>query len=123
MQQQYENVAHQVARDVRKASYVLKVAETPQAHGAGYDTVSSIMVWESAGPFTQYSIKSGRLYEGTQEVAYEAGGGPVTLNTGSSCFILDPQRKKVRIRLSLQRADRSKTYSLTPREDLMVCRN
>jgi Tfp pilus assembly protein PilE len=123
MQQQYENIAHQIARDVRRASHVLKVAETPRVHGTGYDTVCSIMVWENSGPFTQYTIKSGQLYEGTEEILYEAGGGTVKLNIEGSYFILDPQRKKLKLHLSLRKAERNTTYALSPREDLIVCRN
>lgn len=123
LQQEYENITHQIAQDVRKASFVLAIPETPRLRGGGYDTVNSIMLWEAASPFTQYTIKSGNLLEGTKQTTYKAGGGPVTLCSDKSYFILDPQRKKVKIYLSLNRIYLGKTYSLSPRGELIVCRN
>jgi prepilin-type N-terminal cleavage/methylation domain-containing protein len=123
LQQQYENVAHQIARDVRKASFVLKMAETPTQRGAGGDTVTSVVLWQGSGPFSQYSIKSGKLLEGGREVDYGAGGGTVMVNADSSYFILDPQRKKMKMHLSLQKVDLKTTYALSPRNEIVVCRN
>jgi hypothetical protein len=123
LQQQYENIARYMSRDVRKASFVLAAAETPAAHGAGYDTVRSIMLWQAAGPFTQYIIRSGRLLEGTGEMAYTTGDGVVELATEGSYFVLDPQRKKVRLHLALRKNQWNTMYSLSPREEMIVCRN
>jgi prepilin-type N-terminal cleavage/methylation domain-containing protein len=123
LQQQYENVAHQIARDVRKASFVLKMTETPTQRGAGYDTVSSIVLWQGPGPFSQYTLSSGKLLEGGRQVEYSAGGSSVAVNSDSSYFIMDPQRKKVTIHLSLKMVNLKTTYTLSPREEIIVCRN
>ena len=124
MQQQYDNVSHQIARDVRRASFVLIPGETPTAHGAGYDTVASIFLSDNAGSgITRYTISGTQILEGNAQTAYQAGGGTIQLVGNISRFIVDPQRKQLEIQLALCKNMGSKTYTISPREDLFICRN
>jgi hypothetical protein len=124
MQQQYDNVSHQLARDVRKASFVLESGETPSAHGAGYDTVSSIVLADNSGIIVaQYAISGSQFLEGTQQSPYQAGGGTIQLVPGGSRFIVAPQRKQVEILLALSRKMGTRTYTVSPRKDVFLCRN
>jgi prepilin-type N-terminal cleavage/methylation domain-containing protein len=124
MQQQYDNVARQIAKDVRRASYVLGPSETPASHSEGFDTVCSITLWNNAGQvFAQYAISGNLLLEGSSQVSYQAGGRMVRLVATNSFFIIDPQRKRVSVHLALCTLDSKITHILSTRKDVFLCRN
>ena len=124
MQQQYDNVASQIARDVHRASFVLAEGETPAAHGAGNDTVASVRLFDrSDHEFARYSIVNSMLYEGVQPRQYCAGGGTVQVVGSSSFFVVGPQRKTLRLAMSICRTERNKQYTLSLRKAVFLCRN
>jgi hypothetical protein len=124
MNQQYDNVAQQIARDARRASFVFTDGETALLHGAGSDTVTSIIMCDAAGlALAQYKIVDGILVEGVHADAYEAGGNAVRVVPGSSYFVLGPQRKNVALHLSLCKTDRKTHRSISARKDVFICRN
>ncbi|MBN2035124.1 MAG: prepilin-type N-terminal cleavage/methylation domain-containing protein [Chitinispirillaceae bacterium] len=124
MQQQYDNVSHQIARDVRRASFVLETGETPASYSAGFDTVTSIIMLDQNGVvFAQYVLSGSQLLEGDQQQPYEAGGGTVNVVSGASSFVLDPQRRSLTVNLSLSKNDFSQTHTISARKDVFLCRN
>jgi prepilin-type N-terminal cleavage/methylation domain-containing protein len=124
MQQQYDNIAARISSDVRYASFVVAEGETPDAHGIGFDSVPSVRFFDWAGQaVTQYSILDGLLYEGIPQKQYSAGGAPVQLQSGSSFFIVTPQRKKLGMQLSICKKERNNLHTLSPRKAVFVCRN
>lgn len=124
MNQQYDNVAQQIARDARRASFVFTDGETPVLHGVGYDTVTSIIMCDaSGGAFAQYKIVNDILVEGAGNTAYQAGGGSVRVVPATSYFVIAPQRKNVGLHLSLCRNDRKTLRSISARKDVFICRN
>ncbi|MBN2035744.1 MAG: prepilin-type N-terminal cleavage/methylation domain-containing protein [Chitinispirillaceae bacterium] len=124
MQQQYDNVAARISRDVRCASFVVAQGETPVSHGIGFDSVPLVRLFDWTGQaVTQYAIVNGLLYEGIPQKQYSAGGAPVQLADAGSFFIVTPQRKKLGIHLSICKTERSNTYTLSPRRAMFVCRN
>jgi prepilin-type N-terminal cleavage/methylation domain-containing protein len=123
LQQQYENVSQQIGRDVRRASLVLKEGETPSQHGSGFDTVTTIVLWNATGAiFAKYKIDGTTLNEGVDEKPYQVGSGSVKIN-GYSYFVISPQRKNVNINLSLSKTNRGTLVSSLPRMDILLCRN
>lgn len=124
MNQQYDNVAQQIARDARRASFVLGEGESPSLHGAGHDTVTSIIMCDAAGSvLAQYKIVNGVLIEGAANEAYQAGGGAVRVVAADSYFVIAPQRKNVGLHLSLCRIDRNTQRCIAARKDVFICRN
>ncbi|MBN1129714.1 MAG: prepilin-type N-terminal cleavage/methylation domain-containing protein [Chitinispirillaceae bacterium] len=124
MHQQYDNVARQMSKDVRMASFVLGPGETPHAFAAGPDTVKTITMCNGDGTvLAQYAISGTNLTEGPHQAAFQSGGNVVTVVSGVSNFILDPQRRSVAIHLTLTRNDLSTAYAISARKDLFQCRN
>ncbi|MBN1128172.1 MAG: hypothetical protein JXA71_04265 [Chitinispirillaceae bacterium] len=124
MQQQYDNVASQIAAAVRRASFAGAEGETPAAHGAGFDSVTSIRLFDLSGQvFAQYSLRNGFLYEGLQQKQYSAGGSVVNIAGDNSFFIVSPQRKSITLHLSICKTERNKVYTLSLRKAVFVCRN
>lgn len=124
MHQQYDNVAHQIASNVHRASFVLAEGESPAGHGSGYDTVSSIFLTNRAGTvLTRYTFNGGDLLEGTQQTQYSAGGTMVKVAAGASRFIIDPQRRQVQIEIVMNRVVSGKSYASSLRKDVFLCRN
>lgn len=124
MNQQYDNVASQIARDARRASFIFTDGENPAAYGSGFDTVRSVLMCDAAGNvLAQYKIVDGVLVEGAAQTAYAAGSSAVRVVSASSYFILSPQRKRMAIHLSLCRTDRQTLRSIAARKDVFICRN
>lgn len=124
MQQQFDNVAAQIASDTRLASYVVAEGETPFAHGIGSDSVASVQFFNVSGQtFAHYSIVNGTLYEGIPQRPYSAGGGAVNLIGESSFFIVAPQRKAVTLHFLLCKNEGSRRYILSTRKAVFSCRN
>jgi hypothetical protein len=124
MQQQFDNVALQVASDVHRASFVVAEGETPVAHGVGFDSVASIQLFDQAGRmFGQYSIVNGVLYEGIQQKQYCAGGIAIHVVDANSFFIIHPQRKTLTLQLSICKTERNNLHTLSLRRVVFLCRN
>jgi Tfp pilus assembly protein PilW len=124
MQQQYDNVSRQIARDVRQASFVLEATETPTSYPAGPRTANSIIMVDQNGTvFAQYVISGSQLLEGAQQQPYQAGGGTVNVVSGASSFVLDPQRRSLTVNLSLSKTDLTQTHTISARRDVFLCRN
>jgi hypothetical protein len=124
MQQQYDNVSRQIAQDIRRAAFVVGPGETPTSFTAGFDTVTSILMYSAIGAvIAQYAIGEIELTEGAAQTPFQAGGSTVKVVAGASNFILDPQRRSVSINLSLFKNDRGATHSISARRDVFQCRN
>lgn len=124
MNQQYDNVAQQIARNARRATFIFTEGETTLIHGTNYDTVASVIMCDATGlALAQYKIVGGILVEGAGNTAYQAGGNAVRVVSGSSYFVLGPQRKNVALHLSLCKNDRNVLRSIAARKDVFLCRN
>jgi type II secretory pathway pseudopilin PulG len=125
LQRQYDNVAEQIAFDVRRGYLVLGPGETwaDPFTALTRDTVSDIRVFSRAGALVgQYSISNDTLKE-TGGVPFNAGGGVVRLDEARSSFILPGLRTSVDVRLRLKTTAPDTTYYLSARKDAFRCRN
>jgi type II secretory pathway pseudopilin PulG len=124
MQQQYDNVSRQIARDIRRAAFVVGPGETPAAFNAQPVTVTSIFLYASDNTvLAQYAIGGNQLTEGANHAPFQAGGSTVRIAAGASNFILDADRKSVRINLSLLKNDHAAAHTIAARKDVFQCRN
>jgi hypothetical protein len=124
MQQQYDNVAAQIASDVHRASFVTAEGETPTSHGVGFDSVASIHLFNGVGQlFARYSILNDIIYEGITPRPYNAGGGVIQVIGENSFFIIGPQRKTLTLHFSLSTSERNNTHTLSLRRATFLCRN
>jgi prepilin-type N-terminal cleavage/methylation domain-containing protein len=124
MQQQYDNVSRQIAKDIHRAAFVVGPGETPATFIAQPVTVTSIFLYNSDNTvIAQYDIDNNQLTEGANHTPFQAGGGTVNVVPGVSNFVLDDQRRSVSIQLSLSRNALNAQHTIKARKDVFQCRN
>jgi Tfp pilus assembly protein PilW len=124
MQQQYDNVSRQIAKDIRRAAFVVGPNETPASFIAQPVTVTSIYLYNTNNTvIAQYAIGGSQLTEGANHAPFQAGGGTLNVLPGVSNFILDAERRSVSLQLSLSRNSSNAQYAIKARKDVFQCRN